>query len=66
VLGADAALFLIDAAGSVPLTRGELRQKLAGVAAFDGLHGKMTMDKNRVNTSVTLLQYKDGRIFKIQ
>ncbi len=66
VLGADAALFLIDAAGSVPLTRGELRQKLAGMASFDGLHGRMTMDKNRVNTSVTLLQYKEGRIFKIQ
>jgi ABC-type branched-subunit amino acid transport system substrate-binding protein len=66
VLGVDAARFLIDAAGSIPLSRKELCEKMAGVQTFDALHGKMVMNKNRINMSVTILQYKEGRIFKIQ
>jgi ABC-type branched-subunit amino acid transport system substrate-binding protein len=66
VMGCDAAGFLLEAVGQTPLSREEVCQKLAGIETYEGLRGKIVMNKNRVNTSVTLVQYKEGRIFRIQ
>ena len=66
VLGCDAADFLIGVAGQTPLSRKEVCQKLAEVRTFEGLRGKTTMNPDRVSTSVILVQYKEGRFFRIQ
>lgn len=66
VLGCDAAQFFIQAAGAAPLSRKEIIDKLADTGTFNGLRGKIAINQERVNTSVTLLQYKGGKIFKIR
>ncbi len=66
VLGYDAVGFLIETAGQIPLSRKGICDKLAEVGTFKGMRGKMELNKDRINTVVTLLQYKEGKIFKIQ
>ncbi len=63
--GYDTMLLLIDQIAMGGLNREKLREMLAEVYKFEGLHSKIDLSHNRVNQEFHILKYINGKIIKI-
>ena len=66
ILGYDSITMLLGVAGDFAERRNAIRDKLAKINGFEGIGGYISFSKNRVNTFVHILQYRDGKIYRIK
>jgi hypothetical protein len=63
--GYDVAKVVLQIITQGKSRRADIAAALANVEGFDGLHSKISLSKNRVNTCLTVMQYKGRQIFHI-
>jgi len=66
ILGYDSISMLLSVTGDLAEERKVIRDKLAKVKGFEGLGGYISFSDKRVNTFVHILQYRDGKIYRIK
>ncbi len=66
IYGYDTVRLLLSVMETKPLSRKQVRDRLAEVQNFVGIRGRISFDKDRVNSSLPLLQYKGGKIIQIK
>jgi ABC-type branched-subunit amino acid transport system substrate-binding protein/outer membrane protein assembly factor BamD (BamD/ComL family) len=64
--GYDTANLLLDAIGDESLSRHQIVARLSEKRSYDGIRGAIVFNQERVNTSVSILQYRGGRILRIR
>lgn len=63
--GYDATKMLLQIVAQGKTRRAEIAGELSKVEGFDGIHSRITLSRNRVNSFLTAMQYKGGRILKL-
>ena len=64
--GYDTANLLLNAIGYESLSRDHIVGRLSESRSFGGIRGAIVFNQERVNTSVSILQYRGGRILRIR
>ncbi len=64
--GYDTANLLLDAVGDESLSRHQIVARLSEKRSYDGIRGSIVFNQVRVNKSVSILQYRGGRILRIR
>jgi ABC-type branched-subunit amino acid transport system substrate-binding protein/predicted negative regulator of RcsB-dependent stress response len=65
LLGYDVAKMIIQIFSQGKTRRTDVAAALANVKEFEGLHSKISLALNRVNSYLTILQYKNRQILRI-
>ncbi|MGD1046264.1 MAG: ABC transporter substrate-binding protein [Bacteroidota bacterium] len=65
VFGYDVARMILQIVSQGNSRRKEIAAELANVEGFEGLHSQISLSKNRVNTYMSVLQYKGRQIYQI-
>jgi ABC-type branched-subunit amino acid transport system substrate-binding protein len=65
LFGYDVAKMIIQIISQGKTRRADVAAALAHVEEFEGLQSKISLSLNRVNTCLTVLQYKNRQIFRI-
>jgi ABC-type branched-subunit amino acid transport system substrate-binding protein len=63
--GYDATKMLVQIIEKGKTRRAEIAGELSKVEGYDGLHSQISLSRNRVNSFLTVMQYKGGRIARI-
>jgi len=66
IYGYDTIKLLLNVAGETAKTRKVITEKLKDIDDFEGMGSYITLTKNRSNSFVHLLQFRDGKIFRIK
>ncbi len=66
VYGVDTANFLLSIVGEKSLPRQEIREQLAQSKPFIGMRGTISLNEERINTSICILQYRGNDILQIK
>lgn len=66
MLGYDAMTMLIRQFNGVVMSREQLAEGLSKVKEFEGIRNRITLTTDRVNTSLHILQYKNGSVSRLQ
>ena len=64
--GYDTAMLLFNVVDGMGLSRQQVRDRLAETTHFQGIHGTVSFDENRVNRSLYLLQYRGGNVIRMK
>jgi ABC-type branched-subunit amino acid transport system substrate-binding protein len=64
VLGYDVAKMIIQVMAQGKTRRADIAAALAQVQGFEGLHSKISLSLQRVNSCLTVMQYKDRQIVR--
>jgi ABC-type branched-subunit amino acid transport system substrate-binding protein len=65
VFGYDVANMILQIVSQGNSRRKEIAGELAKIEGFEGLHSQISLSKNRVNTCMSVLQYKERQIYHI-
>ena len=65
MMGYDTMKLLLSTIRQGAIRRDEIAASLSSSQAFQGIHSKISFDQRRVNSSLTILQYKNRSIKKI-
>jgi ABC-type branched-subunit amino acid transport system substrate-binding protein len=65
VFGYDVAKMILQIVSQGKSRRQDIAEELAKVEGYEGLHSKISLTKNRVNTYLSVLQYKARQIYHI-
>ena len=63
--GYDATKMLLQIVAQGKTRRAEIAGELSKVEGYDGLHTRISLSRNRVNSFLTAMQYKGGHILKL-
>ncbi|MBN2031227.1 penicillin-binding protein activator [bacterium] len=66
VYGVDTANLFLSIVGEKSLPRQEIREQLAQSKPFTGMRGTISLNEERVNTSICILQYRGNDILQIK
>jgi branched-chain amino acid transport system substrate-binding protein len=59
--GYDAAGYVLNAFPDIKFTRDELKKKMESGFVFKGFHNNIVLDTTRVNKSINIIRYKEGK-----
>lgn len=65
VFGYDVAKMILQIVSQGKTRRQDIARELAKVEGFEGLHSHISLSKNRVNSCLSVLQYKGRQIYHI-
>ena len=65
MFGYDAAKMILQVVSQGKSRRKDIAEGLAKMEGFEGLHSRISLSKNRVNSCLNVLQYKGGQISQI-
>jgi hypothetical protein len=65
VFGYDVAKMILQIVSQGKTRRQDIAGELAKVEGFEGLHSHISLSKNRVNSCLSVLQYKGRQIYRI-
>ncbi len=66
VYGVDTVNLLLSIVGEKSLPRQEIREQLAQSKPFTGMRGTISLNEDRINTSIRILQYRGNDILQIR
>ncbi len=65
MFGYDVAKMICQIVSQGKTRRSDVAAALARIEGYEGLHSKISLSLNRVNTYLTVIQYKNRQILKI-
>ncbi len=66
IYGYDAATLFLNILSQGSVATPAVLERLEKMAPFEGIKGVIKLDENRINNSVTMLQYRNGRFIRIR